>query len=220
MMFVQKKKSSLRKEQTELQAKMKKCEQALSSCLSCIDEKKKKTENLKKNIKDQKIKCNQLQDMTNAYVKYSGQFSEFALRDLRSISMKNCSDSTFVLHALRYTYANNPEDVKQKSVTAKSALKQPITPDKLSTLKGLYSERMNNITRKDEVEARSKKFNVHVKNGLRSCSKVFAPKEIDEFVEILVSNTDNDILVCGKKFKKNITIGRLKVVSSFVGFFI
>lgn len=51
-----KKKSSLRKEQTELQAKMKKCEQALSSCLSCIDEKKKKTEKFKEKYQRSKDK--------------------------------------------------------------------------------------------------------------------------------------------------------------------
>lgn len=77
-------------------------------------------------------------------------------------------------------------------------------------------ERLNNISKSAERDERIKKFNIHVKNALRRASAALhtsTPK-----IELLISNTENDIVILGKLFENNITIANLKVFSNIYGF--
>lgn len=212
-------KTELLKEQSELREKLEKCEEVLTSCLSCIAVKEKTIDDLTKKIKDQVVKNrNQPKaDLTNAYVEFSEQFNGPQLSELRSISLDPCNDSTFILKAVRNLYADNIEHLKRKSVTgkAKSGSKEPISPEKLSTLDQLYRERLNNISKADERDGRIKKFNTHVKNALRRATA--DPHTSTPKIELLISNTENDIVILGKLFENNLTIAKLKVYSNIYG---
>lgn len=210
-------KSNLLTEKQQLEEKQKKCQDAISSCEKCIFDKEQKVEILKKKIKDQKIKALPKPDLKNAFTEFVGKFNESQIIELRSMNMDKRYDSSFILYTLRCLYADDLEKVKNKSIGGKK--KEPITPEKMSCLKTMYTERLTYVSNKEEATKRTKKFNTHIKNGLTSCQR--KPKEMDEFIEINVSNTENDILLCSKRFNKNITIRRLKVdfSSQFSKFF-
>lgn len=210
------KKSELQKVHCELSGKLTQCKEALTSCLETISDKDKIIENLTKKIKDQmQPNRENIPDMTNAYANFVEQFSGHQLSELRSIGMKNSGDSTFILTAIRNLYAENKEVLKKKTVSgkSKSGTKECVSPEKHSTLYKLYSERLSNVSNTEERNERLKNLNKHVKNALRraTADPSVSTKKNTSAVELSISNTENDLVVHGKKFETNITVANLKV---------
>lgn len=103
------------------------------------------------------------------FEQFSEMLAENQLSTLRSIDKSTKGDSTFVLNCVRFVYSHDLAKLAHKSVTgaSKSEPKEPITPQKLSQLKTIYVERLNDLKIEEmEKEKREKKFNIHVHRAI------------------------------------------------------
>lgn len=107
-------------------------------------------ENLKKDFEIQDLKA-QLKEQTK-YVEFENNFSPDAMETIRSCGDEEAMDSKFILTAVRDLYDGRLGDLQTKNVSGRSKdiTKQPVTPEKMNILRGMFKERMTYSKKSDE----------------------------------------------------------------------
>lgn len=103
------------------------------------------------------------------FEKFNGMLAENQLSALRSIDKSTKGDSNFVLNCVRYVYSDDLSKLAHKSVSgqSKSEPKEPITPQKLSDMKTMYIESINDLKIEEvDKQQRGKKFNSYVHRAI------------------------------------------------------
>lgn len=107
---------------------------------------------------------------------FEPNFCSSQLADLRSIGTTKRDDSKFISLVIKFMYNENLPCLKTKSVSGRSVkqgeTKTQISPEKVTILKNIFSERIYGATDDDsERNERKKKLNRLIKDALHNISK-------------------------------------------------
>lgn len=157
------KKEELRQRLAVAKSKFEQLNKAVAVARSICDEKDDEIANLQRqlNTLQRTIKvneppsegdCTQPAEQDIPFGKYSAEFTEEQLNQIKSIGESKSEDSKFVLDITRALYTDNIEKLRHVSVTGRSkdGSKRPISPKKMNTLKFMFAERLNGIQQKQE----------------------------------------------------------------------
>lgn len=189
-----KSKKELRQSICEMEKKCAKLEQAIITCKAVITEKNVYIENFDIKLHSTESRTNEPETAKMEiykndqlmYEDYKGTFDSAILSRLRSLGIKKPDDSTFVSVAVRSLYDGKLDLLKNKSLTGRSTKgekREPITPDKLETLKKLFDERINSVTSDLKIRnERKKNLNTCIKNAIRNINDSVGKESVEEEV--------------------------------------
>lgn len=108
------------------------------------------------------------------------EFSSEQLAKLQSIGLTTREDSTFVLTVVRALYEERLEVLDKRTVSGRNKNKEKMTPEKLSTIRKIFRQRLSKVT--DDKEKRLKRLTELIKNAQYSIAKSLKTKVIAEEV--------------------------------------
>lgn len=176
-----KKKSDLKMQIKEIKTKVVKCEEAIKSCQSVVDEKKSEINNLQKKMPE----CVASSTPQLMFESFSNDFNAEQLSHLRSIGPNIRGDSTFVSFVVKYMYSEKLESLKTKSACGRKYKarqnKNEMTPQKKQTLQNIYIERIRNFgVDLFERNMREKQLNKLIKNAFINITKSLEIQNIEK----------------------------------------
>lgn len=117
---------------------------------------------------------------TTLFNEFQDEFSADVLSSLRSIE----KDSNFINLAMKSLYAGKLDSLKNKSVTGRGRggrAKEPVTPEKHSVLKAIYTERIYDATQNcAERVSRQKMLNKYIKDAIHNITRTNATQELEK----------------------------------------
>lgn len=124
-------------------------------------------ENLQKDviIKNLKRKIEQ-----HKYGSFRHILSEKCLDELKSIGNSSKEDSAFISCALKDLYREKMDSLKHKTLSGRVTknVTSQISPQKMSTLKRLFDERLSHVSQTDVNDTRRKNMNKQIRNIIDS----------------------------------------------------
>lgn len=126
-------------------------------------------ENLKKDLILHKLLN---QEKENNFDEFSDRFPANTLDELRSLSMAEKCDSSFILAAMRGLYKQNLAALKNKTYSgvSKTNSKESISPEKMKCLNDIFQKRLE-LEDAGVNDEREKKFPKYVKSAIESINK-------------------------------------------------
>lgn len=184
-------KSNLQQQISTMNSKLKKIEQAREVCLKVVAEKDRTIDELQIKLNGMtKIETKNTRSQPESlFDKYSQHFSSNELAKLRSTGGKIYEDSTFILEAVKCIYGKNICQLENKSVTGRGKSKEPVTPEKMKILEGIFSTRFDSLNLKlEERVAREKKLNFHIKAAISNIKTSAATKQMKEEISSRITS--------------------------------
>lgn len=188
-------KKELSAQLAELNNKIRYHEEAVNTCKIIINDKEIEINHLEitaasneieKDTQQEKLSTAENDPIPMRFAEFSKYFTTNQLAELRSIGMSSREDSSFVMTAMKYIYADNLESLKSKSVTGrcnkKDQMKTKISPEKNTIIRNIFERRMSDIITDDKKD-REKKINKFMKDAITNITKNVERKEQEKRVE-------------------------------------
>lgn len=165
------KKNALELKLKNSQKKLEQIKSAVELCGAVLAKKRKKIEILEAQLGP---KQNRVEIEENLFQKFTTDFTETGLAQLRSIDGCVSNDSTFMLFAVRDIYRNNLDRLGHISVTGRTRAgikKEKMSPAKHSALKNIFTDRLEALNLEhDQRMIRLKRVNVHINQAIQNIS--------------------------------------------------
>lgn len=187
-------KRKLERELASLIEKDAQVEKAITTCLRICNKKDEEIDMLENRIGCRKDHKGTIMKKPKKvlFAKFEDSFTDDQLSTLRSVQKSPRGDSTFVLHAIRFSYSDDLRRLEKKTASgvSKKGLKEPITPQRLNRLKVMFSERLSDLgLGKVEVDAREKKFGRHVNRAIQNvCQRIGSKSTKLKIINVAATN--------------------------------
>lgn len=125
-------------------------------------------ENIKKDVEIDELEL-KIQEKSN-YTEFTEHFSENSMKFVRLLKNKEAEDSKFVLAVVRGLYEDRLEDLKKKNLSGRSKAtnKEPVTPEKMATIRSIFAERTKGSAKSDE---RGRNLRKLIKSAIETINK-------------------------------------------------